>query len=146
MSHNIAPISSSPQDCPLPFLSHSHSLYQINHLFIMRFSTLVAFTLPFSVLAAPSLLKRQSALDVARQQVVDGLTNAGIALDTTLVQATAIDQQAVIDDAINAQADIALASAAVERIGAAIVAGVAPEEAECVNTPQWHRCVSDQSK
>lgn len=99
----------------------------------MRFSTLVAFTLPFSVLAAPVLIQRQSALDIARQQVVDGLTNAGTALNTTLAQASAIDhppQQAVIDDTIQAQADIALAGAAVERIGAAIVAAQAPNEAE----------------
>lgn len=110
----------------------------------MRFSPLLAFTLPFSVLAAPALVPRQNALDLARQQVVEGLTNAGIALDTTLAQATAIvdpPQQAVIDDTIQAQADIALAGAAVERIGAAIVAGVVPNEAECVATPQWHRCV-----
>ena len=99
----------------------------------MRFSTLVAFTLPFSVLAAPVLVQRQSALDIARQQVVDGLTNAGAALDTTLAQATAIEhppQQAVIDDTVQAQADIALAGAAVERIGAAIVAAQVPNEAE----------------
>ena len=104
----------------------------------MRFSTLVAFTLPFSALAAPVLIQRQSALDLARQQVVEGLTNAGTALDTTLAQATAIEhppQQAVIDDTIKAQADIALASAAVERIGNAIVAAQVPNEAECVDKP-----------
>lgn len=101
----------------------------------MRLSTLVAFTLPFSALAAPVLTQRQSALDLARQQVVDGLTNAGTALNTTLTQATAIDnppQQAVIDDTIKAQADLASASAAVDRIGNAIVAATPPNEAECV--------------
>jgi hypothetical protein len=136
----------------------------------MRVSALLAFTLPFSALAAPALVRRQTAaidpaaaidlaaLDLARQQVVEGLTNAGIALETTLAQATAIvdpPQQDVIDDTIQAQADIALAAAAVERIGAAIVAGIAPVEAECVDTPpplprrNWHRrCVycSSQSK
>jgi len=104
----------------------------------MRFSAFLAFTLPLSALAAPALVRRQSALDLARQQVVEGLTNAGIALDTTLAQATAIEdppQQDVIDGAIQAQADIALASAAVDRIGAAIVAGVVPLEAECVHIP-----------
>lgn len=103
----------------------------------MRFSILVAFTLPFSVLAAPVLTQRQSALDLARQQVVDGLTNAGTALSTTLTQATAIvdpPQQAVIDDTIKAQADLASAGAAVERIGNAIVAALPPNEAEYVNT------------
>lgn len=105
----------------------------------MRFSPFLAFTLPFSALAVPVLVPRQNALDLARQQVVEGLTNAGIALDTTVAQATAIinpPQQAVIDDAIQAQADLALAGAAVERIGAAIVAAVVPNEAECVDTPQ----------
>lgn len=104
----------------------------------MRFSTLVALTLPCSALALPSLVGRQSALDIARQQVVEGLTSAGNALNTTLAQATAIErppQQAVIDGTIQAQEDIALAGAAVDRIGAAIVAGVVPEEAECVKYP-----------
>ena len=104
----------------------------------MRLSTLVVFTLPFSALAAPVLTQRQSALDLARAQVVEGLTNAGTALDSILAQATAIvdpPQQVVIDDTIQAQADIADAGAAVERIGNAIVAALPPNEAECVDTP-----------
>jgi len=46
--------------------------------------------LPVSALAAPSLFGRQSALDDARNQVVDGLVGATGALNTTLSQATAI--------------------------------------------------------
>lgn len=111
----------------------------------MRFS-IAAFVLPLSALAAPSLLERQSALDVARQQVVDGLTNASNALNTTIAQAAAIKrppQQAVITDATKAQGDIAIAGAAVERIGAAILAAVAPQESEYVKFTQFHRCVYD---
>lgn len=101
----------------------------------MRFSTIAAFVLPLSALAAPSLIERQSALDAARQQVVDGLTNASTALNTTIAQAAAIkrpSQQAVIDDANQAQGNITLAGAAVERIGAAILAAAAPQESEYV--------------
>jgi len=108
----------------------------------MLFSILVAFVTPLSALAAPSLVQRQpapvpdlAALDAARIQVVEGLANAGIALNTTIAQATAIkrpSQQAVIDGANDALGDIALANGAVERIGAAILAGVAPDEAEYV--------------
>jgi len=99
----------------------------------MRFSAIAAFVLPLSALAAPSLVERQSALDAARQQVVDGLTNAGAALNATLAQAAAITrppQQAVIADATKAQGDIALAGAAVERIGAAILAATPPQESD----------------
>jgi len=99
----------------------------------MRFSAVIGFMLPVSALAAPSLFGRQSALDDARNQVVDGLVGTASALNTTLSQATAIQdppQQAVIDDTIKAQGDLALASAAVESIGAAIQAGVAPQESD----------------
>jgi hypothetical protein len=104
----------------------------------MRLSTLVAFMLPLSALAAPSLVERQSALDAARQQVVDGLTSATSALNTTLLQAQAIKrppQKAVIDDTTKAQGDITLAGAAVEKIGAAIAAKTAPQESEYVAIP-----------
>jgi len=99
----------------------------------MLLSAVIGFMLPVSALAAPSLFGRQSALDDARNQVVDGLVGATGALNTTLSQATAIQnppQQAVIDDTIKAQGDIALAGAAVENIGAAIQAGVAPQESD----------------
>jgi len=105
----------------------------------MRFSAIAAFGLPLSALAAPSLVARQSALDAARQQVVDGLTNAGNALNTTLAQAAAIKrppQQAVIADATKALGDIALAGAAVERIGAAILATTPPQESDQLQVAQ----------
>ena len=112
----------------------------------MRLSTIAALMFPLSALAAPPLIVRQASLDAARQQVVDGLTNASNALNTTVAQAAAIKrapQQAVIDDANKAQGDIALAGAAVERIGAAILAATPPQESEYVEFMQQHRFMHD---
>lgn len=103
----------------------------------MRLSTLVTFMLPLSALAAPSLVERQSAaLEAARKDVVDGLANAGKAVNTTLAQAATIkspSQQAVIYDVTKVQADIAFANAAVDRIGASIQAAEPSKESEYVN-------------
>jgi len=102
----------------------------------MRFSTLVTFMLPLSALAAPSLVERQSAaLEAARKDVVDGLANAGKAVNTTLAQAAAIKnppQQAVIYDATKVQGNLAFANAAVDRIGDSIQAAEPSKESEYV--------------
>src|SRR5258708_207352 len=99
----------------------------------MRFSTVYMFMLPLSTLAVPSLVRRQSPLASASKEAGDGLSGARGGSNTTLSRARAMKpppQQAVIDDATKAQGDIALADAAVGKIGAAITAGVAPQEAE----------------
>jgi len=117
----------------------------------MRLSYLIASMLPLSALAAPSLVVRQStpavpstapspspspslsALDTARQEVVDGLTNAAKALNATILEAQTIKgplQQTVIDDATRGLANITFAGAAVEQIGKSILAGTPPLESD----------------
>lgn len=98
----------------------------------MRLSYLFASILPLSALAAPTVVVRQSDLDTARQEVVDGLTNAAKALNATLIEFLAIHppHQVLIDDTLQALGNITFAGAAVQHIGDALLHGTMPLESD----------------
>jgi len=107
----------------------------------MRFSTLVAFVLPLSALAAPYPVQPTSELDIFRNLFVQGLIDAGNALNATIALAQTIQnppQQEVIDGAVQANENIRLSGEAVVRIGAALDAGLTPADAEYVDNPHTY--------
>ena len=106
----------------------------------MRFSSVVAFMLPLSALAAP--LVQRASIDDLRDQILSGLTIVGQELPTVLQKGQDIQifsQKAVVNDIVNvAKVDLEkfdVVVTAAKNIAKAIQDNKAPEEKEYVDTP-----------
>lgn len=109
----------------------------------MRFSSLVAFMLPLSALAAP--LVQRDSIDDLRDQILAGLNTIDTELPTVLTKGQAIQQvsqKAVVNDIVNvAKVDLekfGFVVTAATNIANAIQAHQTPEEREYVATPNAH--------
>jgi len=111
---------------------HSHSILVV-HL-TMRFSTLVAFLLPLSALAAPSLVRRDAA---AFNQLSKGMSDAVVALGAAFSAALRPPQQSDARDATR-QEFISLSAftsgPVLARVGNAVQEGRQPSNDEYVDT------------
>ena len=123
----------------LPFHVHSRSNFRIyviliNHLFIMRFSTIVAFMLPLAALAAP--LAPRDRLSV-RDQIVRGFDQArrGLRSAFRLANGLNIAQPTVVQ--LIQEVQIAEIKSALDVVIQQIDQGGAVGVSEYVNTPHW---------
>jgi len=104
----------------------------------VRFSTLVAFLLPLSVLAAPYLI-RCGCADDSVDQLKNGLTHTKLAFETLFNQAIKPSRQGALDnDILSPCSTLALLlsiSGPVDRLGDALQKGTRPLGDEYVDTP-----------
>ena len=114
----------------------------------MRFSTIVAFMLPLTALAAPTLLERQrndALLVRARGQLLTGFDSSQRALDIALGIATRINLPKEVDTITNVrdnrQRDL---KRSIDRIVQSVDQNGVPTGAEYVDIPHWFTIIDTQ--
>lgn len=103
----------------------------------MRFSTLIAFVLPLSALAAPSFVRRESEFDAAVRRFKVGINDMTVVLTKILGMAFGLPQQqrdAVIADTNKAISGTTF-SGQVDEVLDALRQGKQPSSTEYVDTP-----------
>ena len=106
------------------------------HLSIMRFLTLVAFMLPLSALAAPSLVRRALADKMAHKNLDDSLQDTSDALDQIInfPIPEPLQNQKLIQTVQLAKRKITKAIAGEKKVALKIAAGQEVKEEEYVDT------------
>ena len=108
----------------------------------MRFSSLVAFMLPLSALAAPLVQSQaQDGINAVRDQIVTDLTTLKKSLGTLHAKGEEIKKKSnkgIVNDIVNTVKDsqgfFEVVFVAATNIGQAITAGKQPEDNEYVDT------------
>ena len=116
----------------------------------MRFSTIVAFMLPLTALAAPTLVERQNndpVLERARVKFLNGFDSSKQALDVALGIATRLNLQNEVNT-INTTRGARFQGElkrAVDRIVQSIDRNGVPADGEYVDTPHWFTIIDTPS-